>query len=127
MNVRGLAAIDMYGTRGSIRRRRVILVEFVTGCAAGLAVGIWSLVATGSAVGSVIGLLIVGVGLNYAPLSWYAIRFSRPGALDAEIVAVDVPTMLRRYAVWQLWVFVPLSLVVLDMRDRLAKRKAAGR
>jgi apolipoprotein N-acyltransferase len=70
---------------------------------------------------------VVGVGLNYAPLSWYAIRFSRPGALDAEIVGVDVPTMLRRYGLWQLWVFVPLSLVVLDMRDRLAGRRAGGR
>jgi hypothetical protein len=29
MNVRQLAAVDMYGIRGTDRRRRVILVEFV--------------------------------------------------------------------------------------------------
>jgi hypothetical protein len=31
VNVKRLAAIDMYGTRGTLRRRRIILAEFTAG------------------------------------------------------------------------------------------------
>ena len=31
VDVRRLAAIDMYGTRGTTRRRRIILTEFIAG------------------------------------------------------------------------------------------------
>ncbi|MFE0526920.1 hypothetical protein ACFW0V_04915 [Micromonospora parva] len=47
----------------------------------------------------------------------------RPGALDAELAGVDIDRELRRYTVLQLWVFVPLSLVVLAIRDALARRR----
>ncbi|MEW2430718.1 hypothetical protein AB0877_22140 [Micromonospora sp. NPDC047644] len=70
------------------------------------------------------GLWLVGAGLNYAPLSLYAIALTRPGALDAELAGVDISGDLRRYAVLQLWVFVPLALVVLAIRDELARRGA---
>jgi len=41
VNVRRLAAIDMYGARGTTRRRRIILAEFVAGVAVPVAFGIW--------------------------------------------------------------------------------------
>ncbi|MDG4809840.1 hypothetical protein O7634_24075 [Micromonospora sp. WMMD1120] len=61
-------------------------------------------------------------GLNYAPLSRYALALMRPGALDAELAGVDIDRELRRYAVLQLWVLVPLALVVFTIRDRLDRR-----
>jgi hypothetical protein len=55
----------------------------------------------------------IGAGLNYAPLAAYAIALSRSGALNSELAGVDTGRELRRYSVLQLWIFVPLSLVIL--------------
>ncbi|MFC5925032.1 hypothetical protein [Micromonospora vulcania] len=124
MNVRRLAAVDMYGSRGTTRRRWIILAEFLVGVSLMVTWGIW-LLASSSGLGTrVIGLWLAGAGLNYAPLSMYAIALMRHGALDAELAGVDTDRELRRYTVLQLWVFVPLSLVVLAIRDTLARRRA---
>jgi hypothetical protein len=48
MNVKRLAAVDMWGTRGTMRRRRIILAEFITGVIAATAVGAWIAVAASS-------------------------------------------------------------------------------
>jgi hypothetical protein len=55
MDVRRLAAIDMYGTRGTVRRRRIILAEFVLGVLAMVAFGIWLLGRASSAGGYLLG------------------------------------------------------------------------
>ena len=112
MNVRRLAAIDMYGARGTTRRRRIILAEFVAGAVGLVVFGSW-LAAYASGAGRVLGIWMIGAGLNYAPLARYAIALSRPGALDAELAGVDTGRELRRYSVLQLWIVVPLSLVVI--------------
>ncbi|WP_328534487.1 hypothetical protein OG836_10890 [Micromonospora zamorensis] len=125
MNVRRLAAVDMHGTRGTARRRRIILAEFLVGVVAMVALGIWLLASSSSLGSRAIGLWFTGAGLNYAPLSIHAIALTRPGALDAELTGVDVDRELRRYTVLQLWVFVPLALVVFAVRDALARRRAA--
>jgi F0F1-type ATP synthase assembly protein I len=41
MNVRRLAAIDMYGAQGTTRRRRIILAEFLVVVVVMVAFGIW--------------------------------------------------------------------------------------
>ncbi|WP_328374964.1 hypothetical protein [Micromonospora zamorensis] len=125
MNVRRLAAVDMHGTRGTARRRRIILAEFLVGVVAMVALGIWLLASSSSLGSRAIGLWFTGAGLNYAPLSVHAIALTRSGALDAELTGVDIDRELRRYTVLQLWVFVPLALVVFAVRDALARRRAA--
>jgi hypothetical protein len=115
MNVKRLAAVDMWGARGTMRRRRIILAEFVTGVIAVTAVGAWITVAASSAAAMVFGIWVLCAGLNYLPLAGYAALLSRPGALEAELAGVDVPRELRRYGVLQLWILVPLSLVVFTM------------
>ncbi|MEV4494447.1 hypothetical protein AB0J84_01890 [Micromonospora arborensis] len=124
MNVRRLAAVDMYGTQGTRRRRLIILAEFLVGVVAMVTLGSWLLASSDGLGGRAIGLWFIGAGLNYAPLSGYAIKLMRPGALDAELAGVDVGRELGRYTVLQLWVFVPLSLVVFDLRDALSRRRA---
>jgi hypothetical protein len=120
VNVRRLAAIDMYGTSGTSRRRRIILAEFTAGLAVMVALGSW-LVAGASSPGTrLLGIWLIGAGLNYAPLAAYAIALSRPGALDAELAGVDTGRELRRYAVFQLWILVPLSLVAIAAITRQA-------
>jgi hypothetical protein len=91
---------------------------FVGGLIAKLAFGGW-LTSAGDVRNAVIGVIIIAIGLNYAPLAVCAIRFSATGALEAEPSDADVPKDLRRYTVLQLWVFVPLALVILDVRHRL--------
>lgn len=121
MNVRRLAAIDMYGARGTIRRQRLILAEFLLGAAVSVGFGTWLLLQTSNAAGQAIALWILGVGLNYAPLAAYAIALSRPGVLNSELAGVDTGRELRRYSVQQLWVFVPLSLVAFAAREVLTR------
>ena len=82
-------------------------------------VGVWILSQSGGTSGRLLGLWLIGAGLNYAPLAVYAIALSRPGALETELAGVDTEQELRRYGVLQLWILVPLSLVVLSARDVL--------
>ncbi|MEV5208640.1 hypothetical protein AB0K35_14305 [Micromonospora sp. NPDC053740] len=123
MNVRRLAAIDMYGSRGTTRRRRIILAEFLVGVVLMVTWGCWLLASANGFGTRAFGLWLVGAGLNYAPLSLYALALMRPGALDSELTGVDTNGELRRYTVLQLWVFVPLALVVFAIRDALARRR----
>lgn len=118
VDVRRLAAIDMHGARGTMRRRRIILAEFLVGAIALVAFGVWIAAASAELGGHVLGLWMAGCGLNYGVLAIYAVTLSRPGALDAELAGVDTGQELRRYSVRQLWIFVPLSLLALAARRR---------
>ena len=111
LDVRQLAAADMYGTRGSRRRRRIIRVEFFAGAAGCGAIGLLALF-TGSGAWLLIGAWLVGIGCNYVPLAVSAQALSRPGALEAELAGRDMRGDLRRAGVDQLWILVPLALVV---------------
>jgi hypothetical protein len=106
VDVRRLAAIDMHGARGTMRRRRIIMAEFTAG-AGGRVLGIW----------------IVGCGLNYAVLAAFAVALSRPGVLEDELAGVDTIRELRRYSVGQLWIVLPLFLLVLAARS-VGRRRA---
>jgi len=117
MTVRRLAAIDMYGTQGTNRRRRIILLEFAIGVVATVAFGVWLVAIANTLGGLIFGLWVIGAGLNYGPLAAYAIMLNRPGALTAELDGVDTASELRRYGIWQLWILIPLSLVILALRD----------
>ena len=115
------AAIDMYGARGTTRRRRIILAEFA-GAVVSVAFGIWLAADASGLAGRALGIWMTGAGLNYAPLAAYAIALSRSGALNAELAGVDTGQELRRYSVLQLWIFVPLSLVVLAVHSAVIRR-----
>ena len=119
--MRRLAAIDMYGTAGSPRRRWIILIEFMLGALIAPVLGVLAI--TACAPGTrVFGAWLLGVGLNYVPLALHALRLIRPGVLDAELSDVDTRAELRHYAVAQLWVAVPLAVVVLAVRQAIRRR-----
>ena len=107
---------------GTARRRRIILAEFVVGVFVMVVFGIWLLTASVSFPGRAFGVWVIGAGLNYAPLAVHAILLSRPGVLDVELSGVDTGRELRRYGLLQLWILVPLSLVVVEVRDLLTCR-----
>ncbi|HEY1238676.1 MAG TPA: hypothetical protein VGE91_10070 [Solirubrobacterales bacterium] len=112
IDVRRLAAVDMYGSAGSRIRRRVILAEFVLGALVGSGLGVFVLVGTDGWM-PVFGAWILGACLNYVPLAAHAIDLSRAGVLERELQGVDVPAELRHYTKAQLWLFVPLLLIAL--------------
>ncbi|MBF6599453.1 MAG: hypothetical protein IVW36_02955 [Dehalococcoidia bacterium] len=122
VNVRRLAAIDMYGASGSARRRRIILAEFIIGVIGMVGLGLWALTQASGLTTRMFGLWLVGAGLNYAPLAVYAVVLSRPGALESELAGVDPSAGLRRYGLLSLWILVPLSLIAFALHAAVRDR-----
>ena len=118
VDVKRFAALDMYGARGTVRRRRIVLAEFIIAAPAVVALGAWFIIGAPGLGYHILGILVIGAGLNYAPLAAYAISLSRPAALETELAEVDTSQELRRYSVRQLWLLVPLALVVMALRGR---------
>ena len=121
VDVRRLAALDMHGLAGTLLRRRIILAEFVLGAVGCVVIGFFTATRAPAIWWRVLGVWLVGTGLNYGALALHAAWLSRAGALDRELAGVDVPTELRRYTYLQVWIVVPLLLVVLalgQLRDR---------
>jgi hypothetical protein len=121
MKVRRLAALDMYGLRGSQRRRRIILAEFLVGVVLMVGFGVWLLGGSSSSGGRAFAPWMVGAGLNYVPLAVHALKLSRPGVLEAELINVETGRELRRYGLLQLWILVPLALIVLTGYELLTR------
>lgn len=112
-----MAAVDMHGGKGRPGRAVVITGQFLFGAVAGTLFGLF-VVVTGAGLGwKLIGVGLIGVGLNYVPLARHALALRAPGALVAELDGLDVEAEQRRYAVHQLWVCLPLAVVVFDRRQ----------
>jgi ABC-type Fe3+-siderophore transport system permease subunit len=126
LDVRRLAALDMHGLAGSRLRRRVILAEFVLGAAGCVVLGLLTAARAQGAGWRVLGVWLVGIGINYAVLALHALSLSRAGALDDELAGVDVGGELRRYTYLQAWIAVPLLLVVLALLQ-LRRRQVPAR
>ena len=111
LDVRRLAALDMWGSAGSMRRRRIIRAEFVIGVVGCTSLGLLA-IGRGSGWMVVLGIWLVGAGVNYVPLALHAQSLSRPGVLEAELAGVDVRSELRRAGLQQFWIAVPLAVAV---------------
>jgi hypothetical protein len=125
LNVRRLAAVDMYGTAGSARRRRLIRAEFILGAAGCILLGVLTLV-SGSGWTVALGAWLVATGMNYVPLVISAQSLSRPGALEAELAGADLSRELRDASVRQLWIIVPLAVVLAAAQARSRGRAGKG-
>ena len=126
IDVRRLAAVDMYGRRGGTGRRRLILAEFVLAAIDIPLVGLAMSLAASSASSALLGVYLIGVGLNYVPLGLHAISLARSGRLDAELAGVDVGAELRRYTTRQLFIAVPLLVFILGAVQLAVCSQPAG-
>jgi hypothetical protein len=117
LDVRRLAAVDMYGSAGGPRRRRIIRAEFDIGAVGCILLGLVALV-IGQGWGVAFGAWLVTIGTNYVALALAAHSLSRPGALNAELAGVDLSAELRRAGVRQLWILVPFAVAVESVRQR---------
>ena len=107
-NVRRFAAIDMYGTAGTRRRRRIVLLEFVVGTAGLLLIGAVLLIHGGWLWAA----WLLGCGMNYGALAAHAITLYPPGRLEAELAGADIGAELRQYSIAQLLLFVPVLIAI---------------
>jgi len=111
LDMRRLAAVDMYGTVGARWRRYVIVLEFLAGVVLCATVGS-TLVASGGTTDRLIGWWLLTASVNYLPLALHGMSLLRPGALDTELAGVNIRAELRYYSVAQLWVAVPGAVVL---------------
>jgi hypothetical protein len=120
LDVRRLAAADMWGTAGTLRRRRLIRAEFFLGAVGCLVLGAIVLAADSGA-WLLIGVWLVGVGVNYIPLALHAQALSRPGALETELGGLDIRRELRKAGVQQLWIAVPFAVAAVAVVEALRR------
>jgi hypothetical protein len=118
LEIRRLAAVDMWGGHGTRRRRAIIVAEFVLGATVGTALGLLLAITASELVWRVLGAWIAGACLNYVPLALHAISLYPGRRLEAELSGVDVRGELRYYTAAQLWIAVPLLFVALDLLQR---------
>ena len=117
LDVRRLAAIDMYGSAGTPLRRRLIVAEFLAGAAGGVLIGLLVALRSTGVGWRLLGVWVVGIGINYIALALHGLSLSRRGVLDAELAGVDVWPELRRYSYLQFWGVVPVLMAVLSVRQ----------
>ena len=107
-------------------RRRVVLVQFIAGASGCIVVGLLTATRAPGMGWRVVGTWLAGVGVNYDALALHTMSLSRGGALDRELAGVDVASELRRYTYLQVWIVVPLLLVVLAI-SQLRRRPSPPR
>jgi hypothetical protein len=78
--------------------------------------------ATGSGWMIVLGIWLVGAGINYVSLAWEAQSPLKSGALERELQGVDIRPELRRAGVQQLWIAVPLAVAISALVARHSPR-----
>ncbi|MGN6635001.1 MAG: hypothetical protein ACTHJ6_05990 [Oryzihumus sp.] len=113
IDVRRLAAIDLWGLHGRPLRRRLITLEFALGIVLPMVLGSICLTARAPFT-RVVGAWLVGIALNYVPLAFHAFRLSRRGTLKAELEGVDTRDELRRYSRRQFVIVIPVALLVMS-------------
>lgn len=108
-DVRRFTALDMFGTAGTLGRRRIIRAEFVIGCPAVFAVAVITLLNGHPLLGG----WFLGVAVNYLPLAAHSVSLFPPGRLEAELAGVDdVRSQLRRAGAVQVLLLVPFLVAL---------------
>ena len=110
INVRKLAAIDMY-----FLGPKIILAEFGLGVPVMLGLGILSLrvglFRTHATWQILLGAYLVLLAINYVPMLWCAIDIARRGTAATELGEElrDKGEAMRKYRRQSLWLLVPLA------------------
>jgi hypothetical protein len=78
---------------------------------------------SGSGWAIMLGVWLVATGVNYLPLAMTAQSLSRPGALEAELVDADLPRELQQAGVRQLWILVPLAVVIAAVAQAWSRQR----
>ncbi len=115
LNVRKLVALDM-----TFLGTRVIVAEYAAGVLLSWGLGGLSLL-KGLAL---VGIALLWIGLNYVPLFVHAVDLARTGTARQEVAAELADLKQARSYSWrQLWILVPLAVVVFDLGQRSTRAR----
>jgi hypothetical protein len=100
---------------------RLVLAEYALGVAGAAGLGVLTLMGGQTTGGTLFGIYLVGVGLNYVPLFAAALALSRDDAERERPLRSDAPErpeLFRKYRRQSLWILVPLAVVVAALSRR---------
>ena len=121
LDVRRLAALDM-----AVHGKRFIVAEFGVGVLGCLVLGGLSVsggMRSGATWELLLGFVLLWIALNYVPLLIHAVDLARSGTARQEAAdEIEHPELIRRYTFRQLWILVPLAVVVMDITQRARSR-----
>ena len=70
-----------------------------------------------------LGIVLLWIALNYIRLLIHALELARSGTARNEVAdEIDHPELIRRYTFRQLWILVPLAVVIMDIAQRARSR-----
>lgn len=113
---RKLAAIDL-----AFLGPKIIIPEFLAGVALSAGLGVLVLVrGHGSPAQIVLGLYLISLGINYAPMLIYAIAINKAQSARRELgnELDDKRAAMSKYRRQSLWLLVPLIIPLLALRQR---------
>lgn len=122
VDIRRLAAVDLYGVAGTRFRRSIITAEFIIGMVAGIAVGIAVLVSSDGLLWRLFGAYVATACSNYIPLTLHALSMARLRTLQPELAGADIGRELRTYSKRQFWLAVPFLFLVIGVPQAMGNR-----
>jgi hypothetical protein len=111
ISIRKLAILDM-----AVHNRLLILAEFSAGSLIGILVGGYVLSRASNGYELLIGLGLLGIGLNYVPLALYGILNDPKHSLDPELLSLDSK---RRYTAQSLFLVVPFFIIAIALLQKI--------
>jgi len=119
IQIRKLAAVDL-----AHLGPRLILAEFGLGILGPAALGILSVVRSHSLGGTLFGLYLIALALNYVPLLLHAISLVRGGTAQVEIAAEagDRKRLFQKYRRQSVWLLVPLVVPIVAVAQEWRMR-----
>jgi len=119
LNARRLAAVDLSGLGP-----KIVIPEFALAALGAPALGVLTVLRSGSIGATGFGVALIGIGANYVPLLIHAIDLTRRSAVNAEIAgeAGDQPALYANYRRQSLWLLIPFAVAAADLSQRLRSR-----
>jgi len=119
INPRRLAAVDVV-----YLGPRLTVVEFACGVIGPAAIGFLTLYRWPSASGTLFGVYMLSMALNYVPMLWHAVDLVRHRSAKAAIAdeSGNLQVLFSRYRRQSLWLLVPLAAPVAAYLQRSRTR-----
>jgi hypothetical protein len=116
---RRLAAVDVV-----YLGPRLTVVEFACGVIGPAAIGILTLHRWPSASGTLVGVYMLSMALNYVPMLWHAVDLVRHRSAKAAIAdeSGNLQVLFSRYRRQSLWLLVPLAAPIAAYVQRSRRR-----
>jgi hypothetical protein len=109
VNVRRLAAVDLSGLGPGI-----VIPEFAIAVVGAPALGILTVLRSGSLAATTFGVALIGLGVNYVPLLVHAIDLVRHSTVEATTAghALDRRALYAKYRRQSLWLLLPFIVAI---------------